>query len=190
MVGQPNIMSFQSCKNDACIYHTLTVGESAMLSGSYLCMDSEGYILYRSAIPFTDRRLWYACAKIVRGRAHSPVSVVSRRTGMDDCYYFSFGSNMSTWRIAKNCPAGSAPVEFVGTARLEHYALNFSGPDWPSWRGAPANVTGDEGNIVWGVLWRVSPEHLHHLDMWVQPYVTSKFLTVTFSDRKGSCTRE
>jgi gamma-glutamylcyclotransferase (GGCT)/AIG2-like uncharacterized protein YtfP len=82
-----------------------------------------------------------------------------------NCYYYSFGSNMSTWRISKNCPAESAPAEFVGAARLDHYQLRFSGPDWPSWHGAPATVSGtkDERH-VWGVLWRISQQHLKRLD--------------------------
>lgn len=84
----------------------------------------------------------------------------------NSCYYYGFGSNMSTWRINKNCPPDSAPAEFVGAARLDHHRLGFSGPDWPSWRGAPAKIsrTSDEHH-VWGVLWKISQEHLRNLDV-------------------------
>ena len=72
---------------------------------------------------------------------------------------------MSTWRISMNCPVGSAPVEFVDSARLDGHVLQFSGPDQSSWRGAVASVAASECDIVWGVLWKVSSEHLHNLDM-------------------------
>ena len=82
------------------------------------------------------------------------------------CYYFCFGSNMSTWRINKNCPKGSAPAEFVAAARLDRHQLTFSGPDWPSWGGAAAFVsrTTDDRH-VWGVVWRISQQHLEKLDV-------------------------
>ena len=67
-------------------------------------------------------------------------------------FYFSFGSNMSTCRISKNCPAGSATAEFVDAARLDNHELQFSGPDWPTWHRAVANVTQtpNENKVVWG----------------------------------------
>ena len=77
--------------------------------------------------------------------------------------YFSFGSNMSTWRVNKNCPS-DLQAEFVGPARLDGHGLQFRGPDWSSWRGAPATVVAEEGKHVWGVLWRISQAHLENLD--------------------------
>ena len=81
-------------------------------------------------------------------------------------YYFSFGSNMSTWRISKNCPTCSFPAEFVDAAKLDNHVLQFAGPDWPSWNGAVANIapTLGEHQFVWGVLWKLSPDHLDKLD--------------------------
>ena len=79
--------------------------------------------------------------------------------------YFAYGSNMSTWRVNKNCPADSASAEFVSTARLDHYELQFRGPDWPTWHGAVATVTKADGYTVWGVLWRISQQHLDNLDV-------------------------
>ena len=82
------------------------------------------------------------------------------------CFYFSFGSNMSKQRIGKNCPKESVPADFVAAARLDHHQLRFSGPVRPTWHGAPATVTRtpDERH-VWGVLWRISQDHLRRLDM-------------------------
>ena len=82
-------------------------------------------------------------------------------------FYFSFGSNMSTWRISKNCPDGSTPAEFVDAARLDNHELRFSGPDWAAWHGAVANITLHEHRVVWGVLWKLSPEHFEKLDEYV-----------------------
>lgn len=73
---------------------------------------------------------------------------------------------MSTWRISKNCPPSSPPAEFIDAARLEHHVLCFCGPSWPTWHGAPASVVRgqSDSDVVWGVLWRISFEHLRCLD--------------------------
>ena len=87
---------------------------------------------------------------------------------IDFLYYFSIGSNMCTRRIGKNCPATSVPAQFVHAARLDHYVLQFCGPDWPSWRGAVATVSETlEERHVWGVLWKISRQHLDNLDKYV-----------------------
>lgn len=78
--------------------------------------------------------------------------------------YFGFGSNMSTWRINKNCPVDSPEPQFVAPARLDGYILEFCG-HWGSWGGAPATILpGDGESHVWGVLWRVTDQHLARLD--------------------------
>lgn len=83
-------------------------------------------------------------------------------------YYFSFGSNMSTIRIGKNCPTDSVPAQFVDAARLDNHVLQFCGPDWPSWHGAVATVTAtSDERHVWGVLWMITQEHLEKLDKYV-----------------------
>jgi gamma-glutamylcyclotransferase (GGCT)/AIG2-like uncharacterized protein YtfP len=81
------------------------------------------------------------------------------------CFYYSFGSNMSTWRIDRNRPPESAPAEFVAAARLDHYELKFSGPARTTWHGAPATVSRADQRHVWGVLWKISQEHLKELDI-------------------------
>ena len=120
-------------------------------------------------------RRQYISAYVMLARASNSRGVASCVQIMDapvansnSCYYYGYGSNMSAWRISKNCPPESAPAEFVGAARLDHHRLWFSGPDWPSWRGAPANIsrTSDERH-VWGVLWKISQEHLRRLDEYV-----------------------
>jgi len=80
----------------------------------------------------------------------------------ETCYYFGFGSNMSTWRIHINCPS----AEFVTAAQLLGYRLRFvdTGYRPRAWHGAGATVCEEEGAVVWGVLWKISKEHLACLD--------------------------
>ena len=77
----------------------------------------------------------------------------------ETCYYFGFGSNMSTWRIHIHCPS----AQFVTAARLPGYALRFVGTG-STWHGATATLCVEEGAVAWGVLWMISREHLACLD--------------------------
>ena len=97
--------------------------------------------------------------------SRATVKSVTGEATVGKCLYFSFGSNMSKKRIGKNCPSNSDPAEFIESARLDHHALQFCGPDWPSWNGAVATVTETlDECCVWGVLWKISQQHLANLD--------------------------
>lgn len=77
----------------------------------------------------------------------------------DGILYFAFGSNMSARQMGSRCPGAVA----LGPARLDGFRLAF---DLPSryWGGWVADVVPAEGVAVWGVLWRLSPEHWRMLD--------------------------
>jgi len=77
----------------------------------------------------------------------------------DGSWYFAYGSNMSARQMATRCPGATA----YGPARLEGYRLAF---DLPSrhWGGWVADVLPEPGSTVWGVLWRLHPEHWAILD--------------------------
>lgn len=77
----------------------------------------------------------------------------------ETCYYFGFGSNMSTWRIHIHCPS----AQFVAAARLTDYAMRFVRTD-SSWHGATATLCAEDGAEAWGALWIISKEHLTCLD--------------------------
>ena len=82
----------------------------------------------------------------------------------EKCYYFGFGSNMSTWRIHKNCPS----AQFVTAAQLPGYDLRFV-ETGSTWHGATATLCAEKGaagalQISWGVLWEISQEQLACLD--------------------------
>lgn len=77
----------------------------------------------------------------------------------DGNLYFAYGSNMSPRQMASRCP-GALPL---GPALLPGYRLAF---DLPSrfWGGWVADVRPDPRGTVWGVLWRLRPEHWAILD--------------------------
>ena len=73
--------------------------------------------------------------------------------------YFAYGSNMSSAQMAERCPGASS----LGAARLDGFALSFD--RWSDRRGGyVADVLPSPGGSVWGVLWRVTSEHLVMLD--------------------------
>lgn len=77
----------------------------------------------------------------------------------DGGWYFAYGSNMSARQMAARCPGATA----AGPARLDGHRLAF---DLPSryWGGWVADVVPEAGSVVWGVLWRLRPEHWAALD--------------------------
>ena len=82
-------------------------------------------------------------------------------SGSDRCMYFSFASNMSSWRIKINAPS----AVFYKTACLEGYELQFrnasrSQPFDGEWRGGKANVLTKNGSSVWGAVWSVSRDEI------------------------------
>ena len=79
----------------------------------------------------------------------------------DRCMYFSFASNMSSWRIRINAPS----AVFHKTACLEGYELQFRSssrtqPFDGEWRGGKANVLRKDGSSVWGAVWSVTREEI------------------------------
>lgn len=75
--------------------------------------------------------------------------------------YFAYGSNMHPEQIAERC--GSPEV--VGIARLKDHRLAFFGHS-PTWDGAEEAVVPQEGEEVWGVLYRLSFAEADQLDAW------------------------
>ncbi|ELU14694.1 hypothetical protein CAPTEDRAFT_224905 [Capitella teleta] len=73
--------------------------------------------------------------------------------------YFAYGSNLLKERIHIQNPT----AVFKTTARLDDYKLEF---DFNSkrWHGAAATVTESPGSHVWGVVWELESDQLHHLD--------------------------
>ena len=69
--------------------------------------------------------------------------------------YFSYGSNMSTKRIHKNCRA----AEFFSKARLPGYEMRFAEFGFGgSWGGATGTLAENAAAETWGVLWSIPVE--------------------------------
>jgi gamma-glutamylcyclotransferase (GGCT)/AIG2-like uncharacterized protein YtfP len=73
--------------------------------------------------------------------------------------YFAYGSNMSSTVMADRCPGATA----LGPARLDDHRLGFRLPSL-RWGGYAADIVNDDGVTTWGVLWKLSEEHLETLD--------------------------
>ena len=61
--------------------------------------------------------------------------------------------------MRKNMPS----AQYLATARLKDYALRFVDFS-PNFEGAYSTICEEEGSEVWGVVWRLSVEHLENLD--------------------------
>ena len=66
-------------------------------------------------------------------------------------YYFAYGSNLHREQMRERCP-GSEPVV---KAKLEGYRLCFN---------RVADIIEDEGSVLWGALYTVSPGDIKNLD--------------------------
>ena len=76
-----------------------------------------------------------------------------------DLAYFAYGSNLDPVQMAARCPGH----EVLGLARLDDHALEFHG--YAEVRaGAVATVVAQPGATVWGVLFRITPDHYARLD--------------------------
>ncbi|CAG9581606.1 unnamed protein product [Danaus chrysippus] len=73
--------------------------------------------------------------------------------------YFSYGSNMFSFRIHMNNPT----AEFVSIARLDNYRLDFIKYS-KFWGGPTATIVPTANAQVWGVIWRLSVDKLSILD--------------------------
>ncbi|XP_030644596.1 gamma-glutamylcyclotransferase a [Chanos chanos] len=77
--------------------------------------------------------------------------------------YFAFGSNLLKERLQLKNPS----AVFHSTGRLQDYDLKFG--LWGDgvknrWYGGVATIEESQGNDVWGVVWKLSNEHLASLD--------------------------
>jgi len=73
--------------------------------------------------------------------------------------YFAYGSNMSSAQMAERCPGAVS----LGAACLEGFTLAFD--RWSDRRGGyVADVVPARHELVWGVLWKVTSQHLESLD--------------------------
>ncbi len=82
--------------------------------------------------------------------------------------YFAHGSNIDRPQMLVRCPE----ARFVAVARLHDYQLCF--PRWSVFReSATAGIEPARGEIVWGVLYELTVEDLHRLDL-VEGFATSR----------------
>jgi Gamma-glutamyl cyclotransferase, AIG2-like len=63
--------------------------------------------------------------------------------------HFAYGSNMSRTLMLRRCPTAVA----IGTARLDHWRFLVT-------RDGYASIVPAQGEVVQGVLWRLSPRDL------------------------------
>jgi len=73
--------------------------------------------------------------------------------------YFAYGSNMDPVQMSERCPGGAA----LGAARLDGWRLTFT-RDSPAWGGGVGHIERAPEDVVWGVLWDLTTEHLNALD--------------------------
>ncbi len=74
--------------------------------------------------------------------------------------YFAHGSNIDRPQLMVRCPG----AQFVAPARLHDYRLCF--PRWSKVREtALAGIEPAKGEMVWGVLYELTPDDVERLDM-------------------------
>jgi len=73
--------------------------------------------------------------------------------------YFAYGSNMDFEQMRQRCPS----CEVIGNARLSHYAMSFT--RWSrSWKSGTADILPEKGELVYGILYKLSPDDLKKMD--------------------------
>ncbi|XP_034834577.1 gamma-glutamylcyclotransferase-like [Maniola hyperantus] len=77
----------------------------------------------------------------------------------DTFLYYSYGSNMFSFRIHMNNPS----AEFVSIARLDNYRLDFITYS-KFWGGPTATLVPTANAHVWGVIWRLDIKNIAKLD--------------------------
>lgn len=92
--------------------------------------------------------------------------------------YFAYGSNINLDQMAQRCP----DAQVVGPVTLENYELLFRG----NLRGAGvATIAPKEGSVVYGLLWKITPECERSLDHYEDyPHLYGKE-PVMVRDREG-----
>lgn len=79
---------------------------------------------------------------------------------MDTIYYFSYGSNMSTLRLAHRAPS----VRALAVARLQRHRLRFHKRGKDSSGKCDAELTGDATDVVYGVVFEIAASEKLRLD--------------------------
>lgn len=94
---------------------------------------------------------------------------------MEENLYFAYGSNLDLKQMAQRCP----DAEIVGPVRLENYELRFRGNGF-------ATVTPKKGGVVYGLVWKITPNCEQSLDRYegYPRHYTKE--TVTVKDAAGA----
>lgn len=94
---------------------------------------------------------------------------------MEENLYFAYGSNLDLEQTAQRCP----DAEIVGPVRLENYELRFRGNGF-------ATVTPKKGGVVYGLVWKITPNCEQSLDRYegYPRHYTKE--TVTVKDAAGA----
>ena len=94
---------------------------------------------------------------------------------MEENLYFAYGSNLDLEQMAQRCP----DAETVGPVRLENYELRFRGNGF-------ATVTPKKGSVVYGLVWKITPNCEQSLDRYegYPRHYTKE--TVTVKDAAGT----
>lgn len=94
---------------------------------------------------------------------------------MEKNLYFAYGSNLDLEQMAQRCP----DAETVGPVRLENYELRFRGNGF-------ATVTPKKGSVVYGLVWKITPNCEQSLDRYegYPRHYTKE--TVTVKDAAGA----
>lgn len=79
----------------------------------------------------------------------------------DDVWYFAFGANMHNSAFLER--RGMRPMEWRPGC-LSGYRLRFNLEGRPKGKAAPANISQEPGEEVWGVLYRITAADLVRLD--------------------------
>ena len=75
--------------------------------------------------------------------------------------YFAYGSNMLTARLRERAPSATA----IGIGQLEGHALRWDKHSWRDGSGkCDAEFTGQQSDVVWGVVFELDPEDKPALD--------------------------
>lgn len=94
---------------------------------------------------------------------------------MEEKLYFAYGSNLDLEQMSQRCP----DAETVGPVRLENYELRFRGNGF-------ATVTPKKGSVVYGLVWKITPNCEQSLDRYegYPRHYTKE--TVTVKDAAGA----
>ncbi len=95
-------------------------------------------------------------------------------------YYFAYGSNLSETQMYNRCPNS----KLFKKAVLKGYKLYFTIYS-PKWGGGCADVIKENGEEVWGLVYKISSEDLARLDSFEgHPIHYRRFHTYVFDKKK------